>query len=143
MPSTLLVKGEEWIAVGAQFQHPYVFKQLFSGEEVTFQDLCEGRSVQKGTMYLGKDVEEPDYKEMRHVGKTGLFVPVTEGGAKIYRVHEGKYYAVAGTKGYMWMEAEVAKEKKNLKVDMSYFEKLREDAIAAIEKFGSFNDFVT
>lgn len=136
-------KGNEWIAVGAQYQHPYVFKTLFSGEEITFDDLCESRSVQKGTMYLGKEEDEPDFRNMRHVGKTGLFVPVVEGGQRIYRVHEDKYYAVAGTKGWLWMEAEIAKDKKNLKIDMSYFDKLKDDAIKAIEKFGSFEELVS
>jgi hypothetical protein len=94
-------------------------------------------------MYLGSpDEESPDYHNMRHVGKTGLFVPVEDGGKKVYRVNDGKYYAVAGTKGYLWIEAEVAKDKKNLKVDMSYFEKLKDEAIKAIEQFGSFEEFV-
>jgi hypothetical protein len=67
----------KWTAVGAQFQHPYVFKTLFSDEPVTFEDYCEGRSVVKGAMYLDKTgAEEPDYTKMRHIGKTGLFVPV-------------------------------------------------------------------
>ena len=136
-------KGDEWITVGAQYQHPYVFKTLFSGEKIEFSDYCEARSVQKGTMYLGSPNEEnPDYRSMRHVGKTGLFVPVQAGGKKVFRVHEDKYYAVAGTKGYLWMEAEIAKEKKDLKIDMSYFDKLKDDAIKAIEKFGSFEEFV-
>ena len=34
-----------WTATGAQFQHPYVFKTLFSKEPVDFVDLCEQRSV--------------------------------------------------------------------------------------------------
>lgn len=138
-------KGDEWVAVGAQYQHPYVFKSLFSGEKITFEDYCESRSVQKGAMYLGKerDGESPDKSTMRHVGKTGLFVPVQEGGGKLYRVYEDKYYAVAGTKGHLWLEAEVAKGKKNLKIDMSYFEKLKNDAIKAIEQFGSFEEFVS
>ena len=138
-------KGDEWTAVGAQFQHPYVFKTLFTGEEVTFDDLCEARSVQKGAMYLGKaddDKDNLDYRTMRHVGRTGLFVPVEKDGSTVFRVNDGKYYAVAGTKGYLWMEAEIAKDKKDLKVDMSYFEKLKDDAIKAIEKFGSFKEFV-
>jgi hypothetical protein len=42
----------EWKAVGAQFQHPYVFKSLFSLEDLEFRDYCEARSVIKGTMYL-------------------------------------------------------------------------------------------
>jgi hypothetical protein len=136
-------KDGEWTAVGAQFQHPYVFKTLFSGEEVTFDDFCEVRSVQKGAMYLGEDNEEtPDYRNMRFVGRTGVFVPVREEGKRIYRVNDDKYYAVAGTKGYLWIEAEIAKGKKNLKIDMSYFEKLKEDAIKTIEKFGAFEDLV-
>ena len=34
-----------WTATGAQFQHPYVFKTLFSKEKVEFNDLCEQRAV--------------------------------------------------------------------------------------------------
>lgn len=137
----------EWSAVGAQFQHPYVFKTLFSGEAVEFEDFCEGRSVVKGAMYLDKSgSEEPDLAKMRHVGKTGLFVPVLEGGGKLYRVFEDKFYAVSGTKGHLWMEADVAieaGEQDNLQIDMTYFEKLKDDAIKAIEKFGSFEEFVS
>lgn len=134
----------DWKAVGAQFQHSYVFKTLFSEEPLGFADYCESRSVVKGAMYLDfEQMEEPDHHKMRHVGKTGLFVPVLEGGAKLLRVHEDKYYAVAGTKGHLWMEAHVAGQMKDLKIDMSYFEKLRDDAIATIEKFGSFEEFMS
>jgi hypothetical protein len=42
----------EWVAVGAQFQHPYVFKTLFSGEPVSFDDLCETKAATKGAIYL-------------------------------------------------------------------------------------------
>ena len=139
-------KNDEWTAVGAQFQHPYVFKTLFSGEEVDFQDYCEARSVNKGTMYLdirGSDMDQPDYTKMRHVGKTGLFVPVTGSGGILYRVHEEKYYAVSGTKGHLWMEAHIAKEMGDkVQIDMSYFDKLKDDAISTIEQFGSFEEFV-
>ena len=137
----------DWTAVGAQFQHPYVFKTLFSDDTLEFEDFCEGRSVVKGAMYLDKTLaEEPDVTKMRHIGKTGLFVPVLEGGGKLYRVHEDKFYAVSGTKGHLWMEADVAieaGEHDNLVIDMSYFEKLKDDAVKAIEKFGSFESFVS
>jgi hypothetical protein len=137
-------KGDKWEAVGAQFQHAYVFKTLFSGEEPTFTDYCEARSVNKGTMYLDREqMEEPDVAKMRHIGKTGLFVPVLDGGGKLYRVNDGKYYAVSGTKNHLWMEASVAQELGDkLKVDMSYFDKLKDDAIKAIEAFASFDQFV-
>ena len=144
----------KWTAVGAQFQHPYVFKTLFAKEEeVGFDDFCEARSVQKGTMYLYTGSEKPvngvlsaEEGQMRHVGRTGLFVPVEEGGGTLYRVFEDKYYAVSGTKGHLWMEADAAFEGEkqgDLKIDMSYFEKLKDNAIAAIEQFGSFEEFVS
>jgi energy-coupling factor transporter ATP-binding protein EcfA2 len=140
-------KGDEWTAVGSQFQHPYVFKSLFSGDELTFDDFCENRTVLQGSMYLDKedheDEEGLDYHRMRHLGRTGRFVPVLEEGGVLYRVKGDKYYAVTGTKGYRWIEAEVAKIMgDDLKIDKSYFEKLRNDALVTIEKFGSYKEFV-
>jgi energy-coupling factor transporter ATP-binding protein EcfA2 len=134
----------EWTAVGAQFQHPYVFKTLFSEEPVEFKDYCEGRSVVKGTMYLDRTGEEEhDHTRMRHIGKTGLFVPVNAGGGVLWRYNEGKYYAVSGTKGHLWMEADVAAGMGDkLQVDMGYFNKLRDEGIKTIEQFGSFESFV-
>ena len=32
-----------WDAVGAQFQHPYVYKKLFTEEIPNFDDMCEAR----------------------------------------------------------------------------------------------------
>jgi hypothetical protein len=135
-------KDDVWTAVGAQFQHPYVFKTLFSHEEITFDDLCEPRSVVKGTMYLDKEKSDPPVlDQMRHLGRTGRFVPVLEDGGILYRVNEDKFYAVAGTKGHLWMDANVARSMGDqLKIDISYFEKLKADAIQTIEKFGSFEE---
>jgi hypothetical protein len=135
----------EWTAIGAQFQHPVVFKTLFTGEELTFEDFQEARSVNKGLMYLdrrGSDMDQPDKTKMRFVGKTGLFVPVMSKGGILYRHHEDKFYAVAGTKGHLWMEAEVAKGLDDVQIDMSYFDKLVSDARAAIEQFGSYDEFI-
>lgn len=141
----IALKDGQWEAVGAQFAHPYVFKKLFSGEPIGFDDMCEARSVVKGTMYLdisGSDLDQPDKTKMRHVGRTGLFVPVKQGGGVLYRVSDDKYYAVSGTKGHMWMEAPVAQSViQESEIDRSYFEKLADDAIKTIEKFGSFQEF--
>lgn len=41
----------EWTATGAQFAVPYVFKKLFSKEEITFDDMCETKSV-TSALYL-------------------------------------------------------------------------------------------
>lgn len=137
-----------WSATGAQFQHPYVFKTLFSGEDLEFDDYCEARSVVKGAMYLDKSGEEtPDFTKMRHIGKTGLFVPVNSGGGRLFRVNEvdgeKKYYAVSDTKGHLWTEAEAAVEMgDDLQIDISYFNKKAEDAVRSIAQFGSFEEFV-
>jgi hypothetical protein len=139
-------KDNEWTAVGSQFQHPFIFKTLFSGEKLVFDDYCESKNVMQGTMYLDREEheekEELDYRNMRHLGRTGRFVPVLEGGGTLFRVKEDKYYAVSGTKGYKWVEAEIAQSMPDLKIDMSYFEKMKDDAIKTIETFGSFEEFV-
>lgn len=135
------VWGDFWNAVGAQFQHSYVYKQLFTTEEILFEDLCEAKNVTKGAMYL-EFSEEHRY----HVGRTGLFVPVTQecGGGRLLRVYDDKDYAVSGTKGYYWMEATMVKELGDkAEIDMSYFDALADKAQAAIEEFGSFDEFVS
>jgi len=134
-----------WEAVGAQFQHPFVYKTLFSGEEVTFDDLCEAKSVTQGAMYLDFEHDTPmvTAKEgLKFVGRTGRFTPVQEGqnGAVLYRVKDDKHYAVTGTKGFLWMESDMAKE-RDAKVDMGYFLKLQDNAVAALNEFGDPEEF--
>jgi len=134
-------KGDKWIAVGAQFQHPYVYKKLFTGEELMFYDYCETKHVAQGTMYLDFGTSD---KSMHFVGRTGRFVPVREGfgGGVLYRVKDGKTYAVTGTKGYLWVEAEMAMDMPQEAIDESYFEKLTEKARETIDYFGPFAEFV-
>ena len=40
-----------WSATGAQFAHPFVFKTLFSHEDILFRDLCETKTV-TSALYL-------------------------------------------------------------------------------------------
>jgi hypothetical protein len=134
-------KDDKWDAVGAEFQHPYIYKTLFSHEDIVWDDFCETKQVTKGAMYLDFGGEE-----MHFVGRTGRFVPVIEGsgGGTLYRIMNDKKYAVAGTKGYLWLEAEVAKELADtVVVDMSYFDGLVNDAITTINKFGDFEQFAS
>lgn len=57
-------KGEpmptRWTATGAQFQIPYVFKTLFSKEDITFDDVCVIKNVSKGALYLDYNENLPD-----------------------------------------------------------------------------------
>lgn len=48
-----------WTATGTQFQIPYVFKKLFSHEEITFEDMCETKSV-TSALYLDMNEDLPD-----------------------------------------------------------------------------------
>lgn len=134
--------GDKWDAVGAQFQHPYVFKTLFSGEKIEFDDLAETKHVTQGALYL----DLPGNDELHFVGRTGRFVPVVAdgGGGVLYRIKDDRRYAVTGTKGYLWKEAEIVRKLENnwQHIDLSYHQALVDAAISTIEKFGSFRQFV-
>lgn len=130
----------EWTSTGKEFQVPYIFKTLFSKEEVTFDDLCQTINVKEGELYL-------DYGDdnMTFVGKVGSFVPIKPecGGGGLFRVKDGKKYAAPGTKGYLWAEAPMIKQfNRESDIDMSYFEKMADKAIEHINEFGSYDRFV-
>jgi hypothetical protein len=135
-----------WTAVGAQFQHPYVYKTLFTHEPIAFEDLCEAKSVTQGAMYLDFEHTRPDptVERMHFVGRTGLFVPVKESvaGGVLYRIKDEKRYAVTGTKGYLWVEPEIAKDLSMNDVNIEYFDRLATNARDTIDYFGPFAYFV-
>lgn len=135
----------KWHAIGAQFSHPYVFKTLFSGEPIEFNDLCETKAVTTA-LYLDMNEDLPDGEHDYHfVGKAGLFCPIKPGagGGLLMREKEGKYYAATGTKGYRWLEAEMVKElNKEDDIDLTYHRTLVDKAIATISKYGDFECFI-
>lgn len=144
--------GDKWTAVGAQFQHPVVYKTLFGSEkDVVFDDYCETKQVSKGSMYIDYNSTKPmafadiPSGTMQFVGRTGRFVPVKEGfgGGILYRVQEEKNYAVAGTKGYLWHEADMAATLGPDAIDMSYYENLVESARETIAKFGDLESLLS
>ena len=151
-------KEGHWTATGARFAEPYVFKSLFSHEEIDFKDLCVTKSV-KTFMALDMNESLSDGEhDYRFIGRVGNFCPVIQGsgGGELYRVSEKKtvgedgretvkpkYDAVAGTKGYRWLESEVVKNVGGAGIiDKSYFRAMVDDAKAEIEKFGDFDIFV-
>lgn len=136
----------EWTATGAQFKHPYVFKKLFSKEKIEYMDYCETKSTIT-SMYLDFNERLPDDEHNYvFVGKVGSFVPVKEsndGGLLLRDNGNGGYNAVVGTKGYRWMESKVVENMKMESIiDISYYEKLCEEAIKNINEFGDFWSFV-
>lgn len=175
----------KWTATGAQFQHPYIFKSIFSHEPIVFDDLCETKEVKNpSNIYLdmNEDLEDVTLLENEldklnkkyrdengcypfdidqrvqelkqqiekghnytFVGRVGLFCPVKSGanGGLLVRSNGDKYDSVTGTKGYRWLEAEVIKQLgKEKDIDMSYFRKLVDDALAQIAEFGDVEAFI-
>lgn len=135
-----------WTATGAQFAEPYVFKTLFSKESITFEDLCQTKTV-TSALYLDMNEElgldEHDYY---FVGKAGLFCPIMpdHGGGLLLREKDGKYHSASGAKGYRWLEAEVVKTLgKEQYVDYEYYRALVDSAIEAISKYCDFEWFVS
>ena len=178
-----------WTATGTQFQVPYVFKTLFSHEDIRFADLCETKTVQKGAIYLDMnenltdvtmaerdldkaaakyrkgEMSDVTYEELKarlepiietghsyqFIGRVGLFCPIMEGhgGGLLVCKRGDKYYAVTGTKKrdgtpYRWLETELV-EKCAMQeyVDLSYYDNLVDEAVAAISKYGDFDGFVS
>jgi hypothetical protein len=79
------------------------------------------------------------------IGRVGLFCPMKPGtgGGVLYRESDGKYFAVTGTTGYRWLEAETVKllHKEN-DIDISYYERLCDEAVKSISEYGNFDSFV-
>lgn len=123
----------KWHATGAQFADPYVFKTLFSKEPLEFDDVTIKKTVTTSIhMNTGTD-EEP---EMRYIGRSGAFVPVVQGGGTLWREKDGKFSALAGTKGYRFVEAETMKEVGlDGPIDYSYFRALSDKARDTIAKW--------
>lgn len=141
------VKDGGWEATGKQFAEPYVYKTLFSKEPLEPKDYAQVKQVQTA-LYLdfNEDLGE-DSHDYKFIGKTGSFIPVVEGagGGLLLRHVEGdKYTSAVGAKGYRWMEAEVIKdsELKNI-IDISFYNKLANDAKDEISKHGDFEWFTS
>ena len=123
----------KWTATGAQFQHPYVFKTLFSKEAIDFNDYCEIKTV-TAALYLDFGEGAPHF-----VGRAGSFVPVQPGtgGGTLLRGKDGQFHAASGTKGFLWREAVTVRE-LGLEdtIDLEYFRKLTDAALSSISQYG-------
>lgn len=126
-----------WTATGAKFAAPYLFKTLFSHEEVTFADFPETKSVDDAALYL----VYPNGTET-FVGRVGSFVCVKEEyGAQLMRVKGDSRSAVTGTKGYFWAEADSVKDHPE-RLNMDYYRAKCDEAIDTINQYYPFDQFV-
>ena len=140
----------EWTATGAQFAVPYVFKKLFSKEQIKFEDMCETKSV-SSALYLDMNENLPDGDHDYHfVGRVGLFCPIKPGCGGGELVREGadkdgniKYSSATGAKDYRWLESETVQIlNKEKDIDRSYYDNLVNGAVDTISRYGDFERFV-
>jgi hypothetical protein len=187
-------KNSWWDATGAQFAQPYVFKKLFSHEDLVFSDYTETKST-TSALYLDMNENLPDvtlkekeYEKIRKkweketaknhsvdlgenfetttdpavidireklkaeiaeghdyqfVGRVGCFVPVKRGGGLLMRQNGDSYAYATGCSGYRWIESEGYDESDISNIDTSYHQKLAEEAIEDMAKFGDVEWFLS
>ena len=179
--------GGQWTATGKQFAVPYLFKKLFSHEDIEFEDMCETFAVSKGDLYLDMNENLPDVSDLEKqldkivknakkfgvdvdisgnsgdieldplvkqideghdlhfVGRVGQFCPIKPGknGGVLYRVNEGKNYAAPGSTGFRWLESEAVRVLGEDIIDTTFYEKLINEAIDVISKYGDYEWFVS
>lgn len=125
-----------WTVTGAKFAAPYLFKTLFTHEPIEFKDYAETKSVDDAAIYICTDKSE------KFVGRVGSFVAVKKAyGGKLMRIKGDKRSAVTGTKNWYWNEASIIKSNPD-RLDMDYYRKQCDDAIATINKYYPFDEFV-
>lgn len=129
--STYVCKSEKkgWESKGTQFLNPYVMKRLFTKEEIIKEDLFESKEVKDAAIYLGE----------HFVGRfTEVYASIT--GEEMFRVTPDKRGYLNGTKGHRWRLSKDYKDKED--VDFTYYEKLVDDAVKAINKVGNISEII-
>ena len=92
-----------------------------------------------------KELIEPGH-DMRFVGRVGQFCPIKpgRGGGLLYRVSDGKNYAAPGSTGFRWLESEFVKGSGDTDIiDRSFYQKLIDDAVESIARYGDFEWFIS
>lgn len=123
--STYICQDQDnvWHATGAQFAEPYVYKTLFSKEELTDEDFFITKEVKNASIYLGD----------KFIGRLAtLYASLT--GQEAFRVVDDKKGSISGTKGYKWRPSQELDNRKD--IDMSYYIELKDKAIDSISKVG-------
>lgn len=65
-------------------------------------------------------------------------------GGILYRVNDGKRYAAPGSTGYRWLESEQVRDMHlEDNVDYRFYDKLLNDAVDTISKYGNYEWFVS
>ena len=125
-------KGGTWTATGTQFQIPYVFKKLFSGEKIAFEDMCETKSV-SSSLYLDLNEGLPD------VSQAEKEFAKAESDYKKGLISDTTFESTCKQ-----LNSEMVKELgKEDGIDHSYYDKLVDEAVKTISQYGDFEWFVS
>lgn len=119
-------------------------KQFEKAEDKYKKGLLSDTTFEKICAELNDKIAEGhDY---HFIGRVGQFCPIKPGcgGGVLYRKQGETYAAATGTKGYRWLESAMVKElSKEDDIDLSYYNKLVDDAVETISKYGDFEMFVS
>lgn len=166
-------KKGQWIAVGDQFQEPYVFKTLFSKEPIEFADMCCTKAT-KSALYLDynesladtsawekelaklqKKQENPERQtwlrkhiienhDYQFIGKVGLFTPVKP------NLGGGLLVRTTNTGGYAAVQGttgyrwlESEMIPDESYIDKSYFDTFVAEAKQTLMNLGDFEWFIS
>ena len=94
-----------WSATGKQFQVPYVFKRLFTHEDIIFADLCETKAVSgNSALYLDMNEGLPDVTEYEKEAEKLVKAGITEMNEMYYeglcdKINAGHDYIFVGKVG--------------------------------------------
>lgn len=128
--ASYVCKDEDgWSGTGVPFTVPYVFKRLFTKENIDKEDLMMVKEVSGAAIFLNETF-------------VGRFAEVfaSKTGDEMFRIKDDKQSYVSGTKGHLWKLSTQFETVKD--VDYSYYENLVEDAKTAIEKVGSLEEIL-
>ncbi len=135
-----------WEPKGDMFLNPVVFKTLFSGEDITLEDLGVTIAADKGALYLdfNEDLPEGEH-DYRFVGKVSSFIPIKpgNGGAELKVLRDEKYSYPGGCTGWRWFETEFFRLCcVNSVMNNEYYTKLIDDTKEVMREFGDPDRFI-
>lgn len=120
---------------------------LHSYSEEEYNEATEGMSENDLKKYKGPKVGDlVETHNYVFIGRAGQFSPIVPdaGGGVLVREQDGKYVSATDADGYRWLESEMVRSLHMEKsVDISFYRKKVDEAIADISQYGDFEWFVS
>lgn len=107
---------------------------------------CHDLDVETERYLRSLDEEIAKGHDYHFVGRVGEFTPIKPGcgGGDLLREAGGKYSAATGSSDYKWMESEMVRAlEKEDNINRGYYDRLVDEAVAAISEYGDFEWFAS